>query len=68
MSTYKIVEVVGTSELSWDDAARNAIETARKTLHDLRIGEVTKMDLKVEEGKLLYRTRLNLSFKYLGSA
>lgn len=68
MSTYKIVEVVGTSELSWDDAARNAVETARKTLHDLRICEVTKMDLKVTEGKLLYRTRLNLSFKFLGSA
>lgn len=67
MSTYKIVEVVGTSELSWDDAAKNAIETARKTLHDLRIAEVAKMDLKVEQGKLLYRTRLNLSFKYLGS-
>jgi dodecin len=68
MSTYKIVEVVGTSELSWDDAARNALETARKKLHDLRVGEVTKMDLKVAEGKLLYRTRLNLSFKYLGSS
>jgi flavin-binding protein dodecin len=67
MSTYKIVEIIGTSSLSWDDAAKNAIEQAGKTLHDLRIAEVTKMDLKMEEGKLLYRTRMEISFKYLGS-
>lgn len=67
MSTYKIVEVVGTSELSWDDAARNAIESARKTLHDLRVAEVSRMDLKIDAGKVLYRIRLNLSFKYIGS-
>jgi hypothetical protein len=67
MSTYKIVEIVGTSELSWDDAARNAIETARKTLHDLRVAEVSRMDLKIEADKVLYRIRLNLSFKYIGS-
>lgn len=67
MSVYKVIELVGTSEVSWDDAAKNAIETARHTIHDLRVGEVTKFDLKVENGRLLYRTRLNLSFKYLGN-
>jgi dodecin len=65
MSVYKVIELVGTSEASWDEAAKNAIETARQSLQDLRIGEVTKFDLKIEDGKLLYRTRLNLSFKYL---
>lgn len=65
MSLYKIIEVVGTSEVSWDDAAKHALETAGKTLHDLRVGEATKFDVKVENGKLLYRTRLSLSFKYI---
>jgi dodecin len=65
MSVYKVIELVGTSEASWDEAAKNAIETARQSLQDLRIGEVTKFDLKIEDGKLVYRTRLNLSFKYL---
>jgi dodecin len=65
MSVYKVIELVGTSEVSWDDAAKSAIETASKSLHDLRVGEATKFDLKVENGKLLYRTRLNLSFKYI---
>ena len=67
MSVYKVIELVGTSEVSGEDAAKNAIETARHTIHDLRVGEVTKFDLKVENGRLLYRTRLNLSFKYLGN-
>jgi hypothetical protein len=66
MSVYRVIELVGTSEKSWDDAAKSAIETASKSLRELRIGEVTKLDLKVEDGKLLYRTRLNLSFKYTG--
>jgi flavin-binding protein dodecin len=66
MSLYKVIELVGTSQVSWEDAAKNAIETARKSLHDLRIGEVTKMDLKLENGTLLYRIRLDLSFKYIG--
>jgi flavin-binding protein dodecin len=65
MSVYKVIELVGTSEVSWDDAAKNAVETARHSLHDLRVGEVTKFDLKIEDGRLLYRTRLNLSFKYV---
>jgi flavin-binding protein dodecin len=66
MSVYKVIELVGTSEKSWEDAAREAVETAGKSVKELRIAEVTKLDLKVEDGKILYRTRLNLSFKYLG--
>jgi dodecin len=66
MSVYKVIELVGTSEKSWDDAARTAVETASQSLQELRIAEVTKLDLKIENGKLLYRTRVNLSFKYLG--
>ena len=67
MSFYRIIELVGTSEVSWEDAAKNTVETARKSLRDLCIGEVTKLDLKIEDGKLVYCTRLNLSFKYTGS-
>jgi flavin-binding protein dodecin len=64
-SVYKIIELVGTSGSSWDDAAKNAVETASKTLKDLRIAEVTKLDLKIENGKLAaYRARVKLSFKY----
>jgi dodecin len=64
-STYKIIELVGTSEKSWEDAAKTAIETAGKSLKDLRVAEVTKLDLTVEDGKVKsFRTRLNLSFKY----
>jgi flavin-binding protein dodecin len=64
-STYTIIELVGTSEKSWEDAARVAIETAGKTLRDLRIAEVVKLDMTVENGKVkLYRARVNLSFKY----
>lgn len=67
MGVYRVIELIGTSEVSWDDAAKKAIETAGKSLRELRIGEVTKLDLKIEGGKLVYRTRLNLSFKYEGS-
>jgi flavin-binding protein dodecin len=64
-AVYKLVEVVGTSSRSWEDAAKNAVETAGRTLRDLRIAEVVKMDLKVEDGKVVaYRTRVLLSFKY----
>jgi flavin-binding protein dodecin len=66
MSVYKVIELVGTSETSWDDAARTAVETAGQSLQELRIAEVTKLDLKIENGKIVYRTRVNLSFKYLG--
>ena len=64
---YNVIEVIGTSKQSWEDAARNAVETASKTLRDLRIAEVVKMDMKVENGKVSeYRTRVLLSFKYEG--
>ncbi len=64
-STYKIIELVGTSEKSWEDAAKLAIETAGESLKDLRIAEVTKLDLTIENGKVsTYRTRINVSFKY----
>ena len=65
MSIYKIIELVGTSETSWEDAAKTAVETAGKSLKDLRIADVIKMDMKVEDGKVVaFRTRVNLSFKY----
>jgi len=64
-SVYKVVDVVGTSRKSWEDAAVNAVETAAGSLRDLRIAEVTKMDLKVEDGRVsAFRTRVLLSFKY----
>ncbi len=66
-SVYRITEVVGTSEKSWEDAARNAVETAAKTLRDLRVAEVGQLDLKVEDGKVVaFRARVSLSFKYEG--
>lgn len=65
VGTYKIIELVGTSDVSWEEAAMHAVETASKSLRDLRIAEVTKLDLKIEGGKVVaYRARLNLSFKY----
>jgi len=64
-STYKIVELVGTSPTSWEEAARNAIETAGKSLKDLRIAEITKLDISIDDGKITaYRARINVSFKY----
>ena len=66
-SVYKIIEVVGTSATSWEDAAKNAVEMAGQSLQDLRVAEVTEMDLKVEEGKVVaFRARVKISFKYLG--
>ena len=62
---YRITEVIGTSTTSWEDAAKRAVETASKTLRDLRVAEVVKQDLKIEDGKVVaYRTRVLLSFKY----
>jgi flavin-binding protein dodecin len=69
VGTYKIIELVGSSNVSWEDAAKNAVETASKTLRDLRIAEVKELDLKIEEGKVVaYRARLHLSFKYTDKA
>ena len=63
-AVYKRVEVIGTSTQSWEDAAKNAVETAARTLRNVRIAEVEKMDLKVEDGKVrAYRTRVLVSFK-----
>ena len=64
-STYKIIELVGTSPISWKEAAKSAVETASKSLKDLRIAEVIKLDMTVENGKIAsYRARINVSFKY----
>ena len=64
---YRVTEIIGTSSVSWEDAAKNAVETAAKSLRDLRIAEVCKLDLKVEDGKVTaYRARVSLSFKYDG--
>ena len=64
-STYKIIELVGTSDTSWEEAAKIAVETAGGSLKDLRIAEVTKLDMTMEDGKVkLYRARINVSFKY----
>ena len=64
-SIYRVTEVIGTSADSWEAAAKNAVETAAKTLRDLRVGEVTKLDLTIEDGRVaLYRARVNISFKY----
>lgn len=66
-AVYRVVDVIGLSATSWEDAARNAINTASKSLRDLRIAEVVKMDVKVDNGKVTaFRTRLALSFKYEG--
>ena len=64
-AVYRVTEVIGTSSESWEAAARSAVETASKTLRDLRIAEVTKLDVSVKDGKVTqFRTRLALSFKY----
>ena len=64
-TVYKVVEVIGTSTQSWEDAAKNAVETAGRTLRDLRVAEVVKTDMSVKDGKVqAYRTRVLLSFKY----
>jgi len=64
-SIYKIIELVGTSDASWEEAVKTAIETAGKSLRDLRIAEVAKLDVTIENGKITsYRSRINVSFKY----
>ena len=66
-SVYKVIRLVGSSTTSWEEAAKNAVETAGKSLRDLRVAEIQKLDLKVEEGKVVaYRALVNLSFKYGG--
>jgi hypothetical protein len=64
-AVYRVTEVIGTSSSSWEDAAKNAVRTASKSLRDLRIAEITKLDVKIEGGRVTqFRTRLALSFKY----
>jgi len=64
-SVYKVIQLVGTSPTSWEEAAKNAVETAGKSLQDLRVAEIGQLDMKVEGGKVTaYRARVNLSFKY----
>lgn len=64
-SIYRVTEVIGTSTESWEDAARHAVETAAGTLRDLRVGEVVKLDVTIENGRVTqYRARVNISFKY----
>jgi dodecin len=64
-SVYRVTEVIGTSSDSWEAAAKNAVETAARTVRDLRVAEVTKLDVTVENGTVTqYRARLNISFKY----
>lgn len=63
-SVYKIIELIGTSETSWEEAAKNAVETASKSLRDLRIAEVKELDLRIENGKVVaYRAKVSVSFK-----
>jgi dodecin len=63
-SVYKVVDIIGTSDKSWEEAAKTAVTTAAKTLRDLRVAEVKRMDMKIEEGQLIYRVKMNVSFKY----
>ena len=64
-AVYRVTDVIGTSDTSWEDAARNAVKTASKSLRDLRIAEIEKLDVKIEDGKVVqFRARLALSFKY----
>ena len=65
MSVYKVIEIIGRSKKSWEDAASNAVESAAKSLDEIRIAEVKELDLKVEKGKVVeYRAKLSVSFKY----
>jgi flavin-binding protein dodecin len=66
-SVYKIIELVGSSPTSWEEAAKQAVEKAAKTLKNLRIAEINKLDMRIEDGKVTaYRARVNISFKYQG--
>lgn len=64
-SVYKVIEIIGTSAESWEKAAKNAVETAAKSLEDLRVAEISELDLKVEDNKVVaFRAKVKLSFKY----
>ena len=64
-SVYKVIEIIGSSPKSWEEAVKNAVETASKSLSDTRVAEITELDVKIEDGKVVaYRAKINLSFKY----
>ncbi len=64
-SVYKVIEIIGTSELSWEDAAKKAVERAASHLEDLRVAEITELDMRIEDNKVVaYRARVKVSFKY----
>jgi len=64
-SVYRVTDLVGTSKVSWEDAVKNAVQTAGKTLRDLRVGEVSRLDVTIEKGRVTaFRARVNVSFKY----
>lgn len=65
-AVYKVIEIVGTSSQSWADAAKNGVTAASRSLRDLRVAEVDKLDVKIEGSKLVYRAKLKVSFKYHG--
>ena len=65
-AVYKVIEIVGTSSESWADAAKNGVSAASRSLRDLRVAEVDKLDVKIDGGKILYRAKLKVSFKYHG--
>ena len=63
-SVYKVIEIIGTSENTWEEAARNAIEAASKSLKDIRVAEVKELDISVDNNRLVFRVKLRLSFKF----
>ncbi|MCZ6828927.1 MAG: dodecin family protein [Gammaproteobacteria bacterium] len=68
MGIYKVIDLVGTSENSWEEAAKSAVEKAAQSLDDLRVAEVISQDLKIENGKVVaYRTKVSMSFKFKGT-
>lgn len=63
-SVYKVIEIIGTSDKSWEAAAKYAVETASKSVKDLRVAEVKELDMSIDDGKITYRAKLRVSFKY----
>jgi flavin-binding protein dodecin len=64
-SVYKVIEIIGSSDKSWEDAAKNAIEATSKSLKELRVAEVEEMDINIDNGKMIYRVKMRLSFKFV---
>jgi flavin-binding protein dodecin len=66
MSVYKVIEIIGASPKGWEDAAKNAIDTAGKSIKELRVAEVKELDINIDDGKMTYRVKMRLSFKFTG--